>query len=129
MCFFLSLFSQGICPGNRLKIIPTSYDSGCYSPSPVSSPCPSSVSSSNVSYYNCSSNQSDCYENSASISMMMMNSAQQQQQQQQTHSKRRSWHIMPNKVRHVDVVASSSLNIFCHFNLSEDKTITSIQIN
>ncbi|XP_037042594.1 breast cancer anti-estrogen resistance protein 1 isoform X1 [Bradysia coprophila] len=75
---------QGICPGNRLKIIP-SYDPGCYTPSPVSSPCPSIGS---ASFYHSTSfmMHSDLYENTSGLI------------HGQKHGKRRSWHIMPNKV-------------------------------
>lgn len=79
---------QGICPGNRLKVIP-SYDPGCYTPvSPVSSPCPSIGS---ASFYHSSSfmMHSDLYENTSGLI------------HGQKHGKRRSWHIMPNKVSYV----------------------------
>ncbi|XP_055685772.1 breast cancer anti-estrogen resistance protein 1 isoform X1 [Lutzomyia longipalpis] len=77
---------QGICPGNRLRIV-QSYDSGCCSPSPISSPCPSIGSSSSL-YANHTthvSNPSELYENTSVARL-------------QKHGKRRSWHIMPNKV-------------------------------
>uniref|UniRef100_A0A336LZY3 Breast cancer anti-estrogen resistance protein 1 n=1 Tax=Culicoides sonorensis TaxID=179676 RepID=A0A336LZY3_CULSO len=78
---------QGICPGNRLKLIPA-HDSGCYSPSPLSSPCPSLGTISQISAATtptASTPQSDFYENTG------LNFMQKQ-------GKRRSWHIMPNKV-------------------------------
>lgn len=91
LTFFFSTFLllQGICPGNRLKLIPT-YDSGCYTPSPAPSPCPSTPSI----YYNSSilPNDSMLYENTIGMASL----------QQQRHGKRRSWHIMPNKVGIVD---------------------------
>lgn len=94
MSFFcsLSLFSfllQGICPGNRLKII--SYEATCYKPSPVSSPCPSMPSI----YYNnsiLSSADSILYENTVGFG------AATSPNNPKLHGKRRSWHIMPNKV-------------------------------
>lgn len=76
------LFFKGICPGNRLKIVP-SYDSGCYSPSPVSSPCPSLGTPTSFITNTIST---DLYENTGNLV------------QQQKQGKRRSWHIMPNKV-------------------------------
>lgn len=91
-CFYLYLLIfQGICPGNRLKVIPT-FETGCYTPSPVPSPCPSTPSV----YYNSSilSNES-MYENTVGMNGRQ---SQPQMQPQQKHGKRRSWHIMPNKV-------------------------------
>lgn len=101
---------QGICPGNRLKIVPTSYDSGCFTPSPLSSPCPSSMSSTaGLLYSNGSTGSSsgamstsfvphpnDLYENTA-----------------QKHSKRRSWHIMPNKVS-ASLIVARATSLFLH---------------
>lgn len=90
--FFLLSFSsmlQGICPGNRLKII--SYEATCYKPSPVSSPCPSMPSI----YYNnsiLSSADSILYENTVGFGGATSPNHQKLQ------GKRRSWHIMPNKV-------------------------------
>uniref|UniRef100_A0A1L8DLY0 Breast cancer anti-estrogen resistance protein 1 n=1 Tax=Nyssomyia neivai TaxID=330878 RepID=A0A1L8DLY0_9DIPT len=77
---------QGICPGNRLRIV-QSYDSGCCSPSPISSPCPSIGSSSSLyaNHMTHVSNPSELYENTSVARL-------------QKHGKRRSWHIMPNKV-------------------------------
>ncbi|XP_055323318.1 breast cancer anti-estrogen resistance protein 1 isoform X2 [Sitodiplosis mosellana] len=79
----------GICPGNRLKII--SYEATCYKPSPVSSPCPSIPSI----YYNnsiLSSADSILYENTVDFG------ATTSPNHQKLQGKRRSWHIMPNKV-------------------------------
>lgn len=82
---------QGICPGNRLKVI--SYEPTCYSPSPASSPCQSVPSI----YYNTSilsSTDSILYENSVCGGPHIPVTSHQR------HGKRRSWHIMPNKVNH-----------------------------
>ncbi|XP_065087874.1 breast cancer anti-estrogen resistance protein 1 isoform X2 [Ochlerotatus camptorhynchus] len=78
---------QGICPGNRLKIIQP-HDSGCFTLSPASSPCPSIGPGTNLN----SPVPSDIYENTSSASSTTAASRQQQQ------GKRRSWHINPNKV-------------------------------
>ncbi|XP_050096180.1 breast cancer anti-estrogen resistance protein 1 isoform X2 [Anopheles aquasalis] len=75
---------QGICPGNRLKII-QSHDSGCFTLSPASSPCPTIDSTTNLN----SPIPSEIYENT-SLSGSSIGSQRQ--------GKRRSWHIMPNKV-------------------------------
>uniref|UniRef100_A0A1B0DMJ8 Uncharacterized protein n=1 Tax=Phlebotomus papatasi TaxID=29031 RepID=A0A1B0DMJ8_PHLPP len=76
----------GICPGNRLRVV-QSYDSGCCSPSPISSPCPSIGSSTSLYANHTTSvtNPSELYENTSVARL-------------QKHGKRRSWHIMPNKV-------------------------------
>ncbi|XP_055631950.1 breast cancer anti-estrogen resistance protein 1 isoform X2 [Toxorhynchites rutilus septentrionalis] len=74
---------QGICPGNRLKIIQP-HDSGCFTLSPASSPCPSVGPGTNLN----SPVPSDIYENTST------GSSYGQKQQ----GKRRSWHINPNKV-------------------------------
>lgn len=75
---------QGICPGNRLRIISSSDAStptaSCYTPPSLSSPLPSMNSP--ASYHNISVH-SDYYENRNTM---------------HKPSKRRSWHIMPNKV-------------------------------
>lgn len=78
------LVFQGICPGNRLKII--NYDSGIYSP--LSSPCPSSIgmTTSTSTLSSQTIQASEMYENTSNGN-------------QQKQGKRRSWHIMPNKVR------------------------------
>lgn len=85
--FMYILLLQGICPGNRLKII--SYEATCYKTSPVSSPCPSI-------YYNnsiLSSADSILYENTVGFGATTTSP-----NNQKLHGKRRSWHIMPNKV-------------------------------
>uniref|UniRef100_A0A1I8MYT3 SH3 domain-containing protein n=1 Tax=Musca domestica TaxID=7370 RepID=A0A1I8MYT3_MUSDO len=56
---------QGLCPGNRLRIY-NSYDSGCFSPSPSSSPCPSLAAS--TATLNSSICSADIYENISIIS-------------------------------------------------------------
>lgn len=81
---------QGICPGNRLQEIRT-YDSGCYSMSPASSPCPSSIGSSTMSLLNSSlsmttspslsSQQELIYENSLHLAAL------------QRQDSRRSWQL------------------------------------
>lgn len=88
--FSFILLLQGICPGNRLKVI-SSYEATSYKPSPVSSPCPSMPSF----YYNnsiLSSADSILYENTVGCV------AATSPNHQKFHGKRRSWHIMPNKV-------------------------------
>uniref|UniRef100_A0A182FHQ1 Uncharacterized protein n=1 Tax=Anopheles albimanus TaxID=7167 RepID=A0A182FHQ1_ANOAL len=75
--------AHGICPGNRLKII-QSHDSGCFTLSPASSPCPTIDSTTNLN----SPIPSEIYENT-SLSGSSIGSQRQ--------GKRRSWHIMPNK--------------------------------
>ncbi|XP_049290787.1 breast cancer anti-estrogen resistance protein 1 isoform X2 [Anopheles funestus] len=76
---------QGICPGNRLKII-QSHDSGCFTLSPASSPCPTIDSTTNLN----SPIPSEIYENTSLCSSTSAGSQRQ--------GKRRSWHVMPNKV-------------------------------
>ncbi|XP_053673358.1 breast cancer anti-estrogen resistance protein 1 [Anopheles nili] len=76
---------QGICPGNRLKIV-QSHDSGCFTLSPASSPCPTIDSTTNLN----SPIPSEIYENTSLCSSTSTGSQRQ--------GKRRSWHIMPNKV-------------------------------
>ncbi|XP_037953989.1 breast cancer anti-estrogen resistance protein 1-like isoform X2 [Teleopsis dalmanni] len=123
---------EGLCPGNRLRIL-NSYDSGCFSPSPASSPTPSLAASTvtlnssicSAEYENSSiisgtgsGNGSICGSANGSISASQtyLNQPQpqttQQQQttqfmQQQRQGTRRSWHVSPNKVitpqRHGDV--------------------------
>ncbi|XP_061390000.1 breast cancer anti-estrogen resistance protein 1 [Musca vetustissima] len=56
---------QGLCPGNRLRIL-NSYDSGCFSPSPSSSPCPSLAAS--TATLNSSICSADIYENTSILS-------------------------------------------------------------
>lgn len=91
--FFSSLL-QGICPGNRLKLIPHC-DSGCFSPtSTISSPCPS-IGSGTTQYTTSSPiSSSDMYENTSSISSSGGGGGGQLSK----HGKRRSWHYSPNKV-------------------------------
>ncbi|XP_062709605.1 sorbin and SH3 domain-containing protein 2-like isoform X1 [Aedes albopictus] len=91
---------QGICPGNRLKIIQP-HDSGCFTLSPASSPCPSIGPGTNLN----SPVPSDIYENtttassiSSATSTTTPGSNRQQLYQNQHQGKRRSWHINPNKV-------------------------------
>ena len=88
--FFFPLLFQGICPGNRLQEIRT-YDSGCYSMSPASSPCPSSIGSSTMSLLNSSlsmttspslsSQQESIYENTVHLAAL------------QRQDSRRSWQL------------------------------------
>lgn len=105
--FHFFCYLQGICPGNRLKLIPA-HDSGCYSPSPLSSPCPSLGAISQLSAATtptASTPQSDFYENTG-LSLM------------QKQGKRRSWHIMPNKVSELLMFAMNiyidSENVYLH---------------
>ncbi|XP_059226773.1 breast cancer anti-estrogen resistance protein 1 [Stomoxys calcitrans] len=117
---------KGLCPGNRLRFV-NSYDSGCFSPSPSSSPCPSLAAS--TATLNSSICSADIYENTSiisgsgssgissnssgsgngsncgiSVSQTQLNTTSattnmlQQQQQHQRHGTRRSWHVSPNKV-------------------------------
>lgn len=111
----LSTFSlfQGICPGNRLKLLPA-HDSGCYSPSPLSSPCPSIGTISQISAATtptATTPHSDFYENTTVFSQMM-----------QKQGKRRSWHIMPNKV-------SELIKCVCFVTVIKVTTITQEIIN
>ncbi|XP_054731889.1 breast cancer anti-estrogen resistance protein 1 isoform X2 [Anastrepha obliqua] len=116
---------EGLCPGNRLRIL-NSYDSGCFSLSPPPSPCPSLA----PSLITLNSNSTACYDHlsinssggtiSSSSSSHHGNNAtahsgvglRDNQQthlltQQQRQGTRRSWHVSPNKVitpqRHGDV--------------------------
>lgn len=97
-CIFFA--TQGICPGNRLKVLSaysgSTTSSGYSTASPLSSsPCPPIINnnSANTVFYSNSyiPSTADLYENNATI---------------QKHGKRRSWHIMPNKV-------CDSLWIYC----------------
>lgn len=75
---------KGICPGNRLKVI--DFETGCYSPtSPAASPCSTSMSmsASTLTFSSQMSQPSELYENTSNKSIK---------------GKRRSWHIMPNRV-------------------------------
>lgn len=103
---------QGICPGNRLQEIRT-YDSGCYSMSPASSPCPSSIGSSTMSLLNSSSlsmttspslssQQELIYENTLHMASTGLH-------RQDSSRSRRSWQMpatMSNQV-------SSHLHLIC----------------
>ncbi|XP_067646575.1 breast cancer anti-estrogen resistance protein 1 isoform X2 [Eurosta solidaginis] len=113
---------EGLCPGNRLRIL-NSYDSGCFSLSPPASPCPSLA----PSLITLNSNSTACYDHlslnssSSSSSHHLSNAnahggvglrGDNNQQthlltQQQRQGTRRSWHVSPNKVitpqRHGDV--------------------------
>lgn len=89
---------QGICPGNRLKLLPTSYDSGCFTPSPMSSPCPSSIGTTSI-YTSGGSTAGSASMSSGSSAYVLPNDLYENTSQK--HSKRRSWHIMPNKVRYI----------------------------
>ncbi|XP_030079512.1 LOW QUALITY PROTEIN: breast cancer anti-estrogen resistance protein 1-like [Drosophila hydei] len=94
---------QGLCPGNRLRIL-NSYDSGCFSPSPASSPIPSLAAS--TATLNSSICSAEIYENGS-----MLNASAAAADTQSTGSNtnstsssgqgrggRRSWHVSPNKV-------------------------------
>lgn len=72
---------KGICPGNRLKLI--DFENGCYTPSPLASPCSTSMSASTLTFSSQISQPSELYENTSNKSIK---------------GKRRSWHIMPNRV-------------------------------
>ncbi|KAL9701720.1 hypothetical protein quinque_005161 [Culex quinquefasciatus] len=89
---------QGICPGNRLKIIQP-HDSGCFTLSPASSPCPSIGPGTNLN----SPIPSEIYENTSTASSISYGGGgggpKNHQTTPQQQGKRRSWHINPNKVR------------------------------
>jgi enhancer of filamentation 1 len=76
---------KGICPGNRLKVI--DYETSCYTPSPLASPCSTSMSmsmsASTLTFSSQTSQPSELYENTSNKTIK---------------GKRRSWHIMPNRV-------------------------------
>jgi hypothetical protein len=76
------LLLQGICPGNRLKII--SYEPGKFSPSTPMTPVTPTTYNTSIAKSAVHLNTSDQYENTGLL--------------MQKHGKRRSWHIMPNKV-------------------------------
>ncbi|KAL1396297.1 hypothetical protein pipiens_010623 [Culex pipiens pipiens] len=89
----------GICPGNRLKIIQP-HDSGCFTLSPASSPCPSIGPGTNLN----SPIPSEIYENTSTASSISYGGGggggpKNHQTTPQQQGKRRSWHINPNKVR------------------------------
>ncbi|SPP84791.1 breast cancer anti-estrogen resistance protein 1 isoform X2 [Drosophila guanche] len=106
---------QGLCPGNRLRIL-NSYDSGCFSPSPASSPIPSLAAS--TATLNSSICSAEIYENGSIISAASSSgggvtngqgttNGQESSTATQGRGARRSWHVSPNKVitpqRHGDV--------------------------
>lgn len=87
-----------------MKLIPA-HDSGCYSPSPLSSPCPSLGTISQLSAATtptASTPQSDFYENTG-LTLM------------QKQGKRRSWHIMPNKVSELHI--NVCYEFYIHFEI------------
>jgi len=90
-----------MCPGNRLRIMP-SYDPGCCSPSPISSPCPSSNYGTTSSMISVGSSiiGSDFYENIGPI---------------QKYGKRRSYYGMGNKVREKFYFSYNILYILTYF--------------
>ncbi|EDV38662.1 uncharacterized protein Dana_GF24884, isoform A [Drosophila ananassae] len=85
---------QGLCPGNRLRIL-NSYDSGCFSPSPASSPIPSLAAS--TATLNSSVCSADIYEN-GSISGASSTTRGTECSTSQGRGSRKSWHVSPNKV-------------------------------
>ncbi|XP_017028803.1 breast cancer anti-estrogen resistance protein 1 isoform X1 [Drosophila kikkawai] len=96
---------QGLCPGNRLRIL-NSYDSGCFSPSPASSPIPSLAAS--TATLNSSICSAEIYENGSIISAASSSGGPGvESTSAQCRGTRRSWHVSPNKVitpqRHGDV--------------------------
>ncbi|KAH8274940.1 hypothetical protein KR018_001778 [Drosophila ironensis] len=99
---------QGLCPGNRLRIL-NSYDSGCFSPSPASSPIPSLAAS--TATLNSSVCSAEIYENGSIISAHSGPPAESSSSSTSSSNgdrgTRRSWHVSPNKVitpqRHGDV--------------------------
>ncbi|KAH8342351.1 hypothetical protein KR059_002781 [Drosophila kikkawai] len=96
---------QGLCPGNRLRIL-NSYDSGCFSPSPASSPIPSLAAS--TATLNSSICSAEIYENGSIISAASSSGGPgAESTSAQCRGTRRSWHVSPNKVitpqRHGDV--------------------------
>ncbi|KAH8415713.1 hypothetical protein KR222_010694 [Zaprionus bogoriensis] len=109
---------QGLCPGNRLRPL-NSYDSGCFSPSPASSPIPSLAAS--TATLNSSICSAEIYENGSIISASGASASNAETQSQSStassiasasnschgRGSRRSWHVSPNKVitpqRHGDV--------------------------
>ncbi|XP_037722910.1 breast cancer anti-estrogen resistance protein 1 isoform X2 [Drosophila subpulchrella] len=103
---------QGLCPGNRLRVL-NSYDSGCFSPSPASSPIPSLAAS--TATLNSSICSAEIYENGSIISAASssnstsggVNGGSGAESTAAHRGSRRSWHVSPNKVitpqRHGDV--------------------------
>lgn len=91
---------KGICPGNRLKLV--DFETGCYSPtSPLASPCSTSMSmsASTLTFSSQMSQPSELYENTSNKSIK---------------GKRRSWHIMPNRVSGLAIAEGSFT--FCRVN-------------
>ncbi|XP_068142500.1 breast cancer anti-estrogen resistance protein 1 isoform X2 [Drosophila tropicalis] len=89
---------QGLCPGNRLRIM-NSYDSGCFSPSPASSPIPSLAAS--TATLNSSICSAEIYENGSISSTGNGGGAVTGNGEiapLQGRGTRRSWHISPYKV-------------------------------
>ncbi|XP_016982258.1 breast cancer anti-estrogen resistance protein 1 isoform X2 [Drosophila rhopaloa] len=103
---------QGLCPGNRLRVL-NSYDSGCFSPSPASSPIPSLAAS--TATLNSSICSAEIYENGSIISAASSSNSNSggvisgpgTESSSASRGTRRSWHVSPNKVitpqRHGDV--------------------------
>ncbi|EDW04394.1 GH19649, partial [Drosophila grimshawi] len=90
----------GLCPGNRLRIL-NSYDSGCFSPSPASSPVPSLAAS--TATLNSSICSTEIYENGSIISTsgaetQSTSSTGSSISSSQGRGARRSWHLSTNKV-------------------------------
>ncbi|XP_017109012.2 breast cancer anti-estrogen resistance protein 1 isoform X1 [Drosophila bipectinata] len=90
---------QGLCPGNRLRIL-NSYDSGCFSPSPASSPIPSLAAS--TATLNSSVCSADIYENGsisgASSARGAITGLGTESSASQGRGSRKSWHVSPHKV-------------------------------
>ncbi|XP_039487828.1 breast cancer anti-estrogen resistance protein 1 isoform X1 [Drosophila santomea] len=101
---------QGLCPGNRLRVL-NSYDSGCFSPSPASSPIPSLAAS--TATLNSSICSAEIYENGSIISAVSSSNSHSTGAsnglgaESTSRGSRRSWHASPTKVitpqRHGDV--------------------------
>jgi len=92
---------QGLCPGNRLRVL-NSYDSGCFSPSPASSPVPSlAASTATLDSSICSA---EIYENGSVISAVSSSNSNSGGASSGLGSEsvsrvsRRSWHASPTKV-------------------------------
>uniref|UniRef100_T1GF93 SH3 domain-containing protein n=1 Tax=Megaselia scalaris TaxID=36166 RepID=T1GF93_MEGSC len=116
---------QGICPGNRLRIM-NSYDSGCFSLSPSSSPCQSLAAS--TATLNSSILSSDIYENTSVIGSSQQHLNQQGNNATSTplttnvysrsslqsssygQGNRRSWHVSPHK-NFIDVLRNYIMEI------------------
>lgn len=133
---FFSILFQGICPGNRLRIM-NSYDSGCFSLSPTSSPCRSLAAS--TATLNSSILSSDIYENTQQIqnnnnkhvrSTSLATSVYSRCSLQSStygQGNRRSWHVSPLKVswrmnkfpnhKSLPLYVISIINISCLINI------------